>query len=219
MNHTEWSVFYKVLQKMSLAWGFPIRQEILNVFVDKYDIPWNLPTNFHPDLIVTIRQRCLPLLCALLPLSNPICFWSVWCRRTMIPRKMFMGFAKFQRSVSVNDFRLPIWLQELLQAPLCFLRSFCFARIRLNSLGGQVLHHDCISMIVSRITPFAKNFVICCNQITKNFCTRYDSANASVFCTGLLSFWSSARSRNFCLLRSEYKLSVNIIHTSRRLTL
>ena len=68
----------------------------------------------------------------------------------MIPGKIFTGFAKFHGIVSVNDFRLPIRLQEFLQAPLCLLRSFCFARIRLDPLGGQVLHHDCISMIVSR---------------------------------------------------------------------
>ena len=111
--------------------------------------------------------------------SNPICFWSVWCRRTMIPRKVFTGFAKFQGIVSVNDFRLPIWLQELLQAPLCFLTSFCFARTRLDPLGGQVLHHDCISMIVSRFKTFAENFVICCYQVTNIFCRRYGSAIAS----------------------------------------
>ena len=46
----------------------------------------------------------------------------------MIPREIFTSFAKFQRIVSENDFRLPIWLQELLQAPFGFLRSFCFAR-------------------------------------------------------------------------------------------
>ena len=57
--------------------------------------------------------------------------------------------------------------------------SFCFARIRLDPWGGQVLHHDCISMIVSRFTTFTENFVICCNQITNFFCTRYGSANAS----------------------------------------
>ena len=72
-----------------------------------------------------------------------------------------------------------IWLQELFQAPLCFLRSFCYARLRLDPLGGQVLHHDCISMIVSRFTTFTKNFVIGCNQINKIFCTKYDCANAS----------------------------------------
>ena len=62
---------------------------------------------------------------------------------------------------------------------LCFLRSFCFARMRLDPLGGQVLHHDCISMIVSRITTFNENFVIWCSQITKIFCTKYDSTNTS----------------------------------------
>ena len=98
----------------------------------------------------------------------------------MIPGKIFTRFAKFQGIVSVNDLRLPIRVQELLQGPLCLLRSFCFARIRLHPFwGGQVLNHDCISMIVSRFTTFTENFVICCNQITKIFCTRYDSANAS----------------------------------------
>ena len=85
----------------------------------------------------------------------------------MIPGKIFTGLAKFQEIVTVNDFRLPFWLQELLQAPFGFLRSFCFARIRLDPLGSQVLHHDCISMIVSRFTSFTNNFVIGCNQITK----------------------------------------------------
>ena len=97
----------------------------------------------------------------------------------MIPGKIFTSFAEFQGIVSVIDFRLPIWLQELLQAYLCFLRSFCFARIRLDPLGGQVLHHDCISVIVSAFTNFTENFVICCYQVTKIFSTRYGSAIAS----------------------------------------
>ena len=98
----------------------------------------------------------------------------------MIPGKIFTSLAKFQRIVSVNDFRLPIRLQELLLALLCFLRSFCFARIRLDPLGGQILHHGCISIIVSRFTIFTENFVICCYQVTNFFfCTRYGSAIAS----------------------------------------
>ena len=69
----------------------------------------------------------------------------------MIPGKIFTGFAQFQGIVIVNDFRLPIRLQELLQAPLCFLGSFCFVRIRLDRLGGQVpaprLHiDDCLEI-------------------------------------------------------------------------
>ena len=54
----------------------------------------------------------------------------------MIPGEIFTGLAKFQGIVSVNGFRLPIRHQELLQG---FLRSFCFARIRLVPVGGQVL--------------------------------------------------------------------------------
>ena len=134
----------------------------------------------------------------------------------MIPGKIFTGFAKFQGIVSVTDFRLPVRLQELLQASLCFLRSFCFARIRLDPLGGQVLHQDCISMIVSRFTIFTENFVICCNQITKIFCTRYDSA-----------FLASARDP--CKFRPVTDLAISVlrevnistvftqIHTSHRL--
>ena len=121
---------------------------------------------FHSDPIATTQQRYL-LHSAHCSFSNPICFRSVWCRRTVIPGKIFTGCAKFQEIVSVNDFRLPTRLQELLQAPSCFLRSFCFARIRLDPPGGQVLHHDCISMIVSRFTTFTENFVICCNQVTR----------------------------------------------------
>ena len=97
----------------------------------------------------------------------------------MIPGKICTSLAEFQGVVSVNDFRFPIRLQELLQAPFAFLRSFCFARIRLDPLGSQVLHHDCTSMIVLRFTSFTDNFVIGCNQITKMFCKWYDSTNTS----------------------------------------
>ena len=39
----------------------------------------------------------------------------------MIPGKIFTGFVEFQGIVCVNDFGIPIWLQELLQASLSFL--------------------------------------------------------------------------------------------------
>ena len=124
-------------------------------------------------------SRCTFFNSASCSLSNPICFRSVWCWRTMIQRKIFTSLAKFQRIVSVNDFRLLIRLQELLQAPSGFLRNICLARIRLDPLGGQVLHQECIAMLVSRFTTFTENFVIGCNQITTFFCTKYGSAIAS----------------------------------------
>ena len=45
----------------------------------------------------------------------------------MIPGKIFTGFAEFQGIVSVNDFRFLRQLQELHQALLGLLGSFCFA--------------------------------------------------------------------------------------------
>ena len=158
--------------------------------------------SFRPDCNNTAQMPSFTLRTALSAIQ--IVSRSVWCRRTMIPGKIFTSFAKFQRNVSVNDFRLPMLLQELLQAPVCFLRSFCFARIRLDRLGAQVLHHDCISIIASRFTTFTENFVICCNQITKNFLHEV-RLRQYVFCMGPLCFWTSGRSRNFGLSGSEYK--------------
>ena len=178
-----WSI--KRFSKPPFIWSPPIRQEVLNV-------P-KIGVTFHRICTQTFIQtwlqqygRCAFFYSAHCSFSNPICFWSMWCRRTIIPGKIFTSFAKFQGSVSVNDIRFPIWLQELLQALLCFLRSFCFARIRLDPVGGQVLHHDCISMIVSRFTTFTENFVICCYQVTKFFSTRYGSAKS---CTTTANRW------------------------------
>ena len=51
--------------------------------------------------------------------SNPICFWSVWCRRTVIPGIIFTGYAKFQGIVSK-------WLEASYLAPRTFASSFVF---------------------------------------------------------------------------------------------
>ena len=59
------------------------------------------------------------------------------------------------------------------------MRSFCFARIRLNPLSGKILYHDCVSVLVSRFTFFTENSVICCYQVTKLFCSRHWIASAS----------------------------------------
>ena len=64
---------------------------------------------------------------------------------------------------------------------------FVFHGYWLDPLGGEVLHNDCISMIVSRFTTF----------------TEYDSANTSS--ARVLWFWSSGRSRNSGLSGSGYK--------------
>ena len=90
-------------------------------------------------------------------------------------------FAKFKGIVSVNDFwksQFPHLLQELLQAPLCFLRSFV------------VLGYDCIHCVAKSCTttayrwlcrdshPSLRNFVIRCYQITKLFRSEHDCTSA-----------------------------------------
>ena len=123
----------KWFPKASLIWSFSPSDKRSWMFRRQV---WHSMESAHrifsrPDCDNTAEVPSFTLRTAL-----SICFWSVWCRRTMIPGKIFTGFAKSQGTVSVNDFRLPIWLQELLQASLCFLWSFCSARIRLDPLGG-----------------------------------------------------------------------------------
>ena len=85
----------------------------------------------------------------------------------MIPGKIFTSFAEFQGIVCVNDFRIPLGFQKLLQASLGFLGRFCVAWVALQPLSCQVLYHNGVSMIMSRLTSFAKDFVIGSYQIKK----------------------------------------------------
>ena len=69
----------------------------------------------------------------------------------MMPGKIFTSFAKFQRIVSVNDFRLPIRLQELLQAPFVFPEKFVFCTdmpgsIEWLSLAQRLRIGDCFEI-------------------------------------------------------------------------
>ena len=84
----------------------------------------------------------------------------------MIPGKIFARLAKFQGIVGVNDFWFPLGFQELLQASLGLLGSFCFSWAGLYPLCCQILYHHGISMIVPRFTFFTENFVICSNSIS-----------------------------------------------------
>ena len=187
----------KWYSEQSFVWSLPIRQEILNV--SQIGLAFNGICISRPDCNNSANVPSFTLLTALsaIPCVSDLC-------GTMIPGKIFTCFAKFQGIVRVNDFRLPIRLQELLQAPLCFLWSFCLH-------GYDWIHwvaKSCTTTAnrwwVSRFSTFTESFVICCNQVTKIFCTRYDSANTSS-ARGPLWFWSSGRSRNFGLLGSEYK--------------
>ena len=142
----------------------------------------------------------------------PICVVSTYNDS----RKDLHKLCQINGIVSVNDFRIPFGFQELFQAPVRFLRSFCFARVRLDPLGGQVLHHDCISVIVSRFTTFTENFVICCTQLAKIFRTRYDSANAS-FARGRCDFGPLEDLAIVVFREVSINTVFTQIHTSRRL--
>ena len=68
----------------------------------------------------------------------------------MIPRKIFTGFAKFQGIVSVKDLKFPIWLQELLQAPV-FPEKFLLCTDTTGSIGWpspspRFLFDDCFEI-------------------------------------------------------------------------
>ena len=142
-------------------------------------------------------------------LSNPICFRSVWCRRSMIPGKIFTSPCQIPRNCKCNmTFGFLFGSQNYSQAPLCFQRSFCFARIRLDPLGGlspaprlhiddcveiHTLHWELCDLLWSNHQNFLHEVRLC----------------QCVFCTGPLWFWSSGRSRNFGLSGSEYKHCVH----------
>ena len=65
LNQTEQLFFQMVLQN-AFRMEFSHQTRDPECFADSYSIPWNLPTNFHPDLSATKPQRYLLSLCALL---------------------------------------------------------------------------------------------------------------------------------------------------------
>ena len=156
----------------------PIRQQICDVS--------QIGVTFHgicpPIFIQTWLQqysRGAFLYSAHCSLSNPICFWSVWCRRTMIPGKIFASFAKFHWIVSVNDFRLPIWLQKTFASFFEFPVRFLFCTDSLGSIewlspAPQLHIGDCFEIRI-----VTEDLVICCYQVTKIVSTRYSSTIAS----------------------------------------
>ena len=125
---------FKWLPKTSFIGRLPIRQEICDVSQTGVTFHRICPTTFIQTWLQQYSRGTF-FYSAHCSFSNPICFWSVWCRHAIFPGEIFTGFAEFQRIVSVHDLRLSIGLQELLQASLIFLWTFCFARMRLDPLS------------------------------------------------------------------------------------
>ena len=60
-----WLVLQKVLQNVFRMESSHQTRD-LECFADKWSIPWNLPTIFHPDMTATVPKTYLLSLCALL---------------------------------------------------------------------------------------------------------------------------------------------------------
>ena len=185
----------------------------LECFADRKSLPWNLPTNFHSDLIATIRQRCLLFLCALLFQQShlfPIGVVSTYNdsrkdlhRLCQIPRncqcKWTLGFLfgskNFCKLLSVS------WEVFVLHGS---------GSIGWPSPAPRLHIDDCFE-----IHNFHWELCDLLLSSHQNFCTRYGSANAS----------SARGPRNFgpladlaiLVFREESRNTVfTQIHTSRK---
>ena len=131
--------------------------------------------HFDPDMIATVQRRSLLLLCALRSHQSHL-FLIGRVLTHNDPRK---SLHKLCRILGAGQYK-SLWVST--SAPRTFVSSFpspegfWFARIRLDPLSSQVLYHDSVSMIVSRFTSFIE---VCYFQVTKVFCSRNGSANAS----------------------------------------
>ena len=120
-----------------LSYGvFPIRQKILNVsqIATAFHVESAHQLSSRPDCNNTAEVPSFTLRTALsaIPLVSDLCGVDVqWFQE-----RSSQNFSEFQGIVSVNDYWLPLGLQELLQAALGFLWSFVFARIRLDPLSS-----------------------------------------------------------------------------------
>ena len=114
---------FKRFPKPSLV--FSIRQEILNASQIRIVFHRICPPFFMQTWLQQYCRRTF-FHSAHCSFSNPTRFRSARLRRTMIPGKIFTGFAKFQGIVSVNDFKLSIRLQETFASSFVYLEKFLF---------------------------------------------------------------------------------------------
>ena len=116
----------------------------LERFADNRNIPWNPPTTFRPNQIVTATTEVPSF--SLRTALSAIPFVS---GRWIVDVKWFQGNSS---QALPNSKELSVWttfgLQELLQALLCFLRSFLrFTWVGFYPLCSRVQYHDSVSMM------------------------------------------------------------------------
>ena len=181
----------------------------LECFADRYSIPWNLPTNFHPDLIATILQMHLLLFFVLLSQQShlfPICVVSTYNESSKDLHKLCQIPRNCQCKWLLVSSRVP----GTFASSFVFPEKFLFCTDTTRSIGwpspAPRLHiDDCFEIHNFHWEPF--DLLLSSHQ---NF--RHDvRLRRCGFCTGPLWFWSSGRSRNFGLSGSEYK---NCLHRS-----
>ena len=173
----------------------------LECFADSSNIPWNLPTNFHSDLIAKIQQMsllslCGPpflqshlfLICVALTYNDSRITLHRTCQILWICQCNWLLVSSSARETSVGSSG--------------FLEKFLFCMGKIFPLCCQVLYHNGVSMIVAGLTFFTKNFVIRGYQITENFRLGHDCTSTS-FARSPCYFLSSSRCHNFGLSRSE----------------
>ena len=145
--------------------------------------------------MATIPQMSLLLLYALLFLQSHlflICVALTYNDSRIVPHKT----CKIPKNSSLwMTLGFLVGSMNFIKALLGVLESFCPAWVGLYPLGCQILYHDCISMIVTRFTFFTENFVIRCDQVTKNN-PLWARLYKHVFCKKPSLFLSSNRYRN-----------------------
>ena len=127
---------FKWLPKTSFIGCPPIRWKICDVSQIGVTVHRICPPTFIQTWLQQYSRGAF-LYSAHCSFSNPIGFWSVWCRRAMIPGEIFASFAEFQGIVSVNDFWFPLGFQELFARFSGFLVKFLFCTDTPGSIEWQ----------------------------------------------------------------------------------
>ena len=151
--------------------AFSHRPGGLGHVADCNGIPKNLPTNFHPDLIATILQRCFPLLVGRL-------FQRCHLSRINEVLKCGDSMTKPHMLSQIPSSCPKIQLSVFAPVPIILISFFSVSCEDFVVLGGlyplccQVLYHCSVSMIVSGFTSLIEDFLICRHQVNKLFCSR-----------------------------------------------
>ena len=156
----------------------------LEHFADRNSIPKSLTTIFHPVLTVAILLTYLPLLverllqrCHLSRIDEVL-----KCVDSMIKLHML---SQIPSSCLFSTFGLCDGSKNFKKLFFRLMWRLCFARMRLSPLGGKILCHDSVPVIVSGFTFLIEDPVICRHQIT-------------TFCCSWWSFASASPARGFC---------------------